>query len=98
MASTKNEHLFPKEKGWTVKREGNKRTSKVFDNKGDAMDYVKTIARNDGRPIISQKYNGQFKRFKQGTELYVRNRKIASLITGTNEFSLPIVNTNAPIA
>ena len=97
MVNTKNEHVFPKYGGWIVRREGTKETFKFFENKEDAMEYAGIIALNDGGSIITHKYNGQFKDYKHGNEIYVRKHKIAPIITGTIEISHPIVNNTQPI-
>jgi len=92
MANTKNEHVASKESEWIVRREGSKKISGLFKKKQDAMEYASVIALNDGGSVIAHKHNGQFKRFKQGNETYVRTHKIAPLITGTVEMRHPIVN------
>ena len=97
MTNTKNEHVFPKEGGWKVRREGSKKTSKLFERKIDALEYAGIIALNDGGSVISHKHNGQFKDFKQGNEIRVRAHKIAPIITGTVEIIHPVRNNTAPI-
>ena len=97
MANTKNEHVFPKETGWIVRREGSRKISKLFENKIDAMQYAGIIASNDGGSVVTHKYNGQFKNFKHGYEIYVRPHKIAPIITGTVEIAHPLANNIQPI-
>ncbi len=97
MLNTKNEHVFPKEGGWIVKREGNKKISKLFENKIDAVEYASIIALNEGGSVVTHKYNGQFKNFKRGNEIYVRTHNIVPIITGTIEIIHPIVNNTQPI-
>ena len=97
MANTRNEHVFPKEGGWIVRREGSKKISKLFKSKKDAMEYAGVIALNEEGSIVSHKYNGQFKNFKHGNEIYVRKHKRAPIITGTIEIIHPIVNNTQPI-
>ena len=80
-----------------VRREGTKKTFKFFENKEDAMEYAGILALNDGGSIITHKYNGQFKDFKNGNEIYVRRHKIGPIITGTIEIKHPIVNNTQPI-
>jgi len=92
MANTKNEHVFPKERGWSVRREDSKKLSKLFENKKDAVEYASIIALNDGGSVITHKYNGQFKEFKHGNEIYIRTHKIASIITGAIEMAQPVNN------
>jgi hypothetical protein len=93
MVSTKNEHVFPKKGGWTVRHEGSDKISRIFENKKEAMEYAGIIALSDGGFVITHKYNGQFKDFKLGNEIPVRIHKIAPIITGTIEITNPIVNT-----
>jgi hypothetical protein len=97
MTNTKNEHVFPKEDGWIVRREGSKKISILSENKKDAMEYAGIIALNDGGSVVTHKYNGQFKNFKHGNEIPVRTHKIAPIITGTIEMTSPIVNNIDPI-
>ena len=94
MTNTKNEHVAPKDGGWTVRRENSKKPSKIFADKEDAMEYARIIALNDGGFVVTHKHNGQFKGFKHGNEIYVRTHKIAPIITGTIEITHPIVNNN----
>jgi hypothetical protein len=96
MTNIKNEHVFPNESGWTVKREGNKKISRLFENKKDAMEYASIIALNDGGFVVTHKYNGQFKKFKNGNEIHIRTHKIAPIITGTMEMTQPIIGNTKP--
>jgi len=97
MTNTKNEHVFPRDRGWIVRREGSKKISRLFEGKEDAMEYASIIALNDGGSVVTHKYNGQFKNFKNGNETLVRTHKIAPIITGTIEIEHPIVNNTEPI-
>jgi hypothetical protein len=97
MKNTRNEHVFPKEGGWIVRREGSKKISRVFKSKTDAVEYAGIIASISGGSVISHKYNGQFKSFKRGNEIHVRKHKIAPIITGTVEIMHPIANNLQPI-
>ena len=90
MVNIKNEHVFPKEWGWIVRREGSKHSSRLFKNKKDALEYAGIIALNDGGSVITHGRNGQFKNFKNGYEIYVRKHKVAPLITGTIELAQPM--------
>lgn len=92
MVNTKNEHVSPKEGGWSVRREGGKKISKLFENKKEAIEYAGIIALNEGGSVVTHKYNGQFKDFKYGNEIYVRTHKIAPIITGTVEIIHPAFN------
>jgi len=97
MTNTKNEHVSPKDGGWIVRHEGSKKISRLFENKNDAMEYAGIIASNEAGMVITHKYNGQFKDFRHGNEIYVRTHKIAPIITGTIEIRHPIVNNIDPI-
>ncbi len=97
MVNARNEHISPKEGGWAVRREGSKKISKLFENKKDATEYAGIIALNDGGSVVTHKYNGQFKKFKHGNEIYVRTHKIAPILIGTVEMKHPIVNNTEPI-
>jgi hypothetical protein len=97
MTNTKNEHVLPKKGEWAVRREGSKKISRLFGNKKDAIEYAGIIALNDGGSVITHKYNGQFKNFKHGNEVYIRTHKIAPIITGTIEMIHPIANNTQPI-
>lgn len=97
MANLKNEHVFPKERGWVVRREGSKKISRFSENKRDAMEYAGIIALNDGGSVVTHKYNGQFRDFKNGNEIPIRNHKIAPILTGTIEIIPPIVNNTQQV-
>ena len=97
MTNQKNQHVFPRDGGWMVRREGTKKTFKFFENKEDAMEYAGVLALNDGGSIITHKYNGQFKNFKHGNKIYVRKHKIGPIITGTAEIIHPIAGTSTSI-
>ena len=97
MVKIKNEHVFPKDGGWMVRHEGIKKTFRFFENKEDAMEYAGIMAINNGSLVVTHKYNGQFKEFKQGNEIYIRPHKKIPRITGTIEIIHPIVNNTQPI-
>ncbi|WP_233551575.1 MULTISPECIES: DUF2188 domain-containing protein [unclassified Lactobacillus] len=44
---------------WGVRLEGNKKPSKLFDRKEDALKYAKNRAQEEKSELISQKRNGQ---------------------------------------
>ena len=90
MSNTKNEHVSPEKGGWRVRREGNKKVSRLFEKRQDAMEYAGIIAFSDGGSIISHKHNGQFKKFKPGNQIRTRTHRIASIVTGTTEMTHPI--------
>ena len=89
MVNSKNEHVFPRDGGWTVRHEGSKKISRLFGIKKDAVEYAGIIASDEGGSVITHKYNGQFKEFKNGNEIHVRTHKIAPVITGTAEIRSP---------
>ena len=97
MVKAKNQHVFPRDGGWIVRREGTKKTFKFFVEKEDAMEYAGIIALNDGGSIITHKYNGQFKNFKQGNGIYIKTDKRVPRIKQTIEIKHPIVNNTQPI-
>lgn len=96
MANQKNEHVFPNKGEWKVRREGSRKTSRLFESRKDAMEYAGIIASNEGGSVVSHKHNGQFKEFKYGSEIHVRGHKIAPLITETIEIMHSIVNNKEP--
>jgi len=97
MVNRKNEHVFPRDSGWVVRREGTKKISRLFGSREDAMEYASIIALNDGGSVVTHKYNGQFKNFKHGNETKIRSHKRASIITGTVEIRHPVINNVEPI-
>lgn len=54
----KNQWVSPRDDKWGVHGEGNERDTKVFDRKQDAVDYAKSIAKNQQSELIIQKRNG----------------------------------------
>jgi len=44
--SGKNQWVSPQNDGWKVQGEGNSKATKLFDNKSDALDFAKNIAKN----------------------------------------------------
>lgn len=57
--SGKNQWVSPSPDGWKVKGEGNIKATKLFDNKSDAINFAKDIAKNQHSELIGQKKNGQ---------------------------------------
>jgi len=57
--SGKNQWVSPQNDGWKVQGEGNSKATKLFDNKSDALDFAKNIAKNQHSELIGQKKNGQ---------------------------------------
>lgn len=54
----KNQHVIPHKKDWGVKGEGNQKITKIFDNKPDAIEYAKEIAKNQSSELIIHKGDG----------------------------------------
>ena len=97
MVNTKNEHVFPKDGGWIVRREGTKETFKFFENKEDSMEYARKMAIKNCSLVVTHKYNGQFKDFKKGNEIYVKTDKKIPRIKETPEIIHPIVNNTSSV-
>lgn len=55
----KNQWVSPNGGNWSVHGEGNGRATKVFDNKRDAVEYAKGIAKNQRSELIIQGRNGR---------------------------------------
>ena len=56
----KNQWVSPNGGNWSVHGEGNGRATKVFDNKCDAVEYAKGIAKNQKSELFIQGRNGRF--------------------------------------
>jgi len=97
MVNSKNEHVFPKDGGWIVKREASKKVPRLFENKEDAIEYAGMTALNNGGSVVTHKYNGQFKNFKNGNEIFIQTNKIVPTTVRTIEIIHPIVNNTQPI-
>ena len=54
-----NQWISPRDDKWAVHGEKNKRDTKIFDNKSDAIDYGKQIAKNQKSELIVQKRDGK---------------------------------------
>ncbi len=55
-----NQWVSPRSDGkWGVHKEGSTRDTKQFDNKQDAVNYAKNIARNQRVEVITQNRNGR---------------------------------------
>lgn len=54
----RNQWVSPREGKWGVHGENSRRDTKVFDNKNDAVEYAKQIAKNQHSELIVQKRNG----------------------------------------
>ncbi|MFD2925044.1 DUF2188 domain-containing protein [Halobacillus naozhouensis] len=54
----KGEHVVSHENGWAVQAEDAKQPSDVFENKQDAVDRAKEVAKNKGTSVIIHKQDG----------------------------------------
>ncbi|HMU98253.1 MAG TPA: DUF2188 domain-containing protein [Chitinophagales bacterium] len=51
-------HVVPSSSGWSVKKSGSSRASKVFDNKEMAIDYARKISITERTELYIHKKNG----------------------------------------
>jgi uncharacterized protein YdaT len=54
----KNQHVIPHNNKWAVKGENNQKVTKTFDNKQDAVEYAKGIAKKQQSELIIHKGDG----------------------------------------
>ena len=55
--------VYDKEaKDWVIKKNTNKRATKRFDTKEEALKAIKTLAENAGLPYLVQKMDGKFQK------------------------------------
>ncbi|HKR04804.1 MAG TPA: DUF2188 domain-containing protein [Bacteroidia bacterium] len=59
MNKGKNQHVVPTEDGWGVRGEKNDRLTKEFDNKADAIDYAREIAKNQQAELVIHNRDGK---------------------------------------
>ncbi len=57
--ASKNWHVVPREDGWAAKREGAKRASKTFKTKGEAVDYAREKAHQEGGELTIHGRDGR---------------------------------------
>lgn len=58
----KNPHVVPRhEGGWSVKKEGASRASRVFDNQADAIKYAKDQAKQDHSELFVHGQDGRIR-------------------------------------
>ncbi|MBS3075911.1 DUF2188 domain-containing protein [Candidatus Pacearchaeota archaeon] len=56
MANIKNQHVVPRKKSWAVKHEDAEKASKIFENKNDAIEYARNMAKkNDACVVLHDK-------------------------------------------
>lgn len=58
-----NEHVVPRKNGWAVKSAGSKRASKIFDTKGEAIEYAKELALKYDVCMMVHDQDGRFEEF-----------------------------------
>lgn len=59
---SKNQHVIPLGTGWAVKKAGSKRFSLIADNKRDALNFAKEIAKNNKSELIVHGKDGKIQR------------------------------------
>jgi hypothetical protein len=55
----KSQHVIPVGNGWAVKGEGSSRFTVITDNKREAVNYAKNIARNNSSELIVHGKDGK---------------------------------------
>ncbi len=51
-------HVVPSSSGWSVKKSGSSRASRIFDNKKSAVEYGRELSRNERTELYIHKRNG----------------------------------------
>ena len=59
MSCKRNQHVVPRGSGWAVQGEGADRASGLFDNKTDATEAAREIARNQGTELVIHGRDGR---------------------------------------
>lgn len=57
----KNQWVVPREKGWAVRGEGNEKDTKHFSTQKEAIEYARTIAKNQKSELIVQGKDGEIR-------------------------------------
>nr|DAN54181.1 MAG TPA: protein of unknown function (DUF5633) [Caudoviricetes sp.] len=57
----KDQHVTPKDGKWQVKGEGNDKATKIFGTQKDAIDYAKTIAKNQKSEVVIHGKDGKIR-------------------------------------
>lgn len=57
----KNQHVTPKDDKWQVKGAGNQKATKLFDTQKEAIDFGRSIARNQQSELVIHRPNGQIR-------------------------------------
>lgn len=60
-------HVVSRKDGWAVKKEGNSRASKLFEEKNAALDVARKLSK--GNDIIVHKKDGAIQRWEKADEL-----------------------------
>lgn len=56
-----NQHVLPRDNGWSVKKAGASRDTKVFDKQSDAIECAKDIAKNKGSELFIHSKDGRIR-------------------------------------
>lgn len=59
--SGKNQHVVPHNGSWAVRGAGNSKVTKEFDTQREAIDYARSIARNQESELLIHGQNGQIR-------------------------------------
>ena len=63
MTDKKNQHVLPHpDGGWQVKGAGNTKATKRFKTKEEAVEYAKTISKNQGSDVVPHKKDGKLQK------------------------------------
>ena len=57
----KNQHVVPKNRKWSVKGEGNSKSTKDFNTQKEAIDFARKIAENQESELVIHRRNGQIR-------------------------------------
>lgn len=58
MAKKLTNHVVPSSSGWSVKKSGASKASKIFSNKGEAIKYGRQLSKNEKTELYIHKKNG----------------------------------------
>ena len=63
MAEGKNQHVLPHpDGGWQVKGAGNTKATKRFETKAEAVEYAKTVSKNQNSGVVPHKKDGKLQK------------------------------------
>ena len=57
----KNQHVVPRENGWAIKGEGNKRATALYPTQKEAIERARKIAINQGSELFIHGRNGRIR-------------------------------------